>query len=200
VVGVAVVAVCTLLGARLLGGADDSVGVWAARGALTSGQTLTSDDLVRREVRFDGQEVADRYLTADDRLPNGLMLSRDVAPGELVPRAALADAARASLTEVPLSVNTESVPATARVGTLVDVWVTPDSAVADADARGADSEARSLLVFDDVPVISLPRSSTSLGPTATRQVIVGVDRDQEVDLPTSLAALAGGTVVLTARR
>ena len=44
------------------------------------------------------------------------------------------------------------------------------------------------------------RTSTSLGPTATRQVIVGVDEDQQSRLPTSLAALAGGTVVLTAQR
>ena len=34
----------------------------------------------------------------------------------------------------------------------------------------------------------------------TRQVIVGVDSDQAAHLPTALAALAGGTVVVTARR
>ena len=49
-------------------------------------------------------------------------------------------------------------------------------------------------------VVSAPRTGTSLGPTATRQVIVGVGEDQQARLPTSLAALAGGTVLLTVRR
>jgi hypothetical protein len=198
-VGVAVVAVCTLLGARLLGGADDSVGVWAARGPMASGQPLTSADLVRREVSFEGQGVADRYLSADAALPHGVELARDVGSGELVPRAALGGSAEQSLTEVPLSASTEAVPSTVRVGTVVDVWVTPDGAVADAPADGRGAP-RSVLVFDDVAVLSVPRSSTSLGPTATRQVIVGVDADQEAHLARSLAALVGGVVLLTVQR
>jgi hypothetical protein len=197
VVGIVVVAVCTLLGARLLAGADGSVGVWAARRPLASGQPLTSDDLVRREVRFDAQGLADRYLTADVDLPDGVTLGRDIGAGELVPRAALDAAREGALTEVPLSVATESVPSTVRVGTVVDVWVTPVGDVSDAHA-GDRSE--SVLVFDDVAVLSVPRSGTSLGPTATRQVIVGVGPAQEADLPTSLATLTGGLVVLTAQR
>ena len=55
-------------------------------------------------------------------------------------------------------------------------------------------------MFDDVAVVSVPRTGSSLGPSATRQVIVGVDEDQQARLPLSLAALAGGTVLLTARR
>ena len=66
--------------------------------------------------------------------------------------------------------------------------------------HGAARPAVDELVFDDVAVVSVPRSGTSLGPSATRQVIVGVDEDQEARLPTSLASLAGGTVILTAQR
>ena len=200
-VGVVLVAACALLGARFLGGADDTVGVWAARDALEAGQSVVPADLVRREVRFAGQGDADAYLTADVSLPEGVTLARAVGAGELLPRAALGDAGTGSLTEVPLSVDSESVPASLRVGAVVDVWVTPDAAVTDADPSGdAGSAPRSVLVFDDVAVLSVPRTSTSLGPTATRQVIVGVDEDQQPRLPTSLAALAGGTVVLTAQR
>ena len=49
-------------------------------------------------------------------------------------------------------------------------------------------------------VLSVPRTGSSLGPTATRQVIVGVGADQQSRLPTSLATLAGGSVLLTAQR
>jgi hypothetical protein len=201
VVGIAVVAACALLGARLLGGADETVGVWAARDALNAGQAVGPSDVVRREVRFADRSDADAYLSADAALPDASTLARAVGAGELVPRAALGDAGTGSLTEVPLSVDSEAVPATLRAGAVVDVWVTPDAAVTDADTSGdAGSEPRSVLVFDDVPVLSVPRTSTSLGPTATRQVIVGVDDGQQSRLPTSLAALAGGTVVLTAQR
>lgn len=201
VVGVAVVAVCALLGARLLGGADDTVGVWAARTELTAGQQVRTGDLVRRDVHFSDQEAADRYLSSDAAPPAGSVLDRAVGAGELVPRGAVGTAESGSLTEVPLSVNTESVPSTVQVGTIVDVWVTPDGAATDADAPSDGPRApRSTLVFDDVAVVSVPRSGTSLGPSATRQVIVGVGEDQESRLPTSLASLAGGTVILTAQR
>lgn len=78
--------------------------------------------------------------------------------------------------------------------------MTPDRA-ADASGPVAGSDApRSVLVFDDVAVLEVPRRGSSLGPTATRQVIVGVGEDQQSRLPTSLAALAGGSVLLTAQR
>jgi hypothetical protein len=193
VVGIAVVALCAVLGARLAGGSSsDTVAVWALRSSLPEGRQVTSDDLVRRDVRFTDQADADRYVSADADLPTGATLARAVGSGELLPRAALAGSGTAALTEVPLSVDTESVPATLGVGSVVDVWVTPD--------RSAAAPGRSVLVFDDVSVISVQRSTTTLGPTATRQVIVGVGQDQESRLPTSIAALSSGSIVLTARR
>jgi hypothetical protein len=191
-VGVAVVALCTVLGARLAGGSHDTVAVWAARSALQEGHPVGAADVVRREVRFGDQADADRYVAADGALPDGATLARTVGAGELLPRAALTSSGQAALTEVPLSVDTEAVPATVAVGSTVDVWVTPDKA--------GGSARRSTLVFDDVAVVSVQRSSTTLGPTATRQVIVGVGEDQQAHLATSIAALSSGSVVLTARR
>jgi len=200
VVGVVIVAVCALLGATLLGGSDATVGVWATRRALNAGETLRTADLVRRDLRFADQRGADAYLSADSPPPAGATLARPVGAGELVPRGALGTAGAGSLTEVPLSVDSEAVPSTLRVGAVVDVWVTPDRATDASAPSGAAGAPRSELVFDDVAVLSVPRTGSSLGPTATRQVIVGVGRDQQSRLPTSLAALAGGTVLLTARR
>lgn len=199
-VGVVLVAACALLGATLLGGSDDTVGVWAARRAMNAGESVSADDLVRRDVRFADQHDADTYLSADTPLPSGATLVRAVGAGELVPRGALGAAGSQALTEVPLSVDSEAVPSTLRVGAVVDVWVTPDRpADASGPVDGSDAP-RSVLVFDDVAVLSAPRTGSSLGPTATRQVIVGVAEDQRSRLPTSLAALAGGSVLLTAQR
>lgn len=199
-VGVVLVAACALLGATFLGGADDTVGVWAARRAMNPGEAVSADDLVRREVRFTDQRDADTYLSADAPPAPGATLSRAVGGGELVPRDALGAGDSQSLIEVPLSVDSEAVPSTLRVGAVVDVWVTPDRA-ADVSGPADGSDApRSVLVFDDVAVLSVPRAGSSLGPTATRQVIVGVGEDQQSRLPTSLAALANGSVLLTAQR
>ena len=202
-VGVILVAACALLGATLLGGSDDTVGVWAARRAMNAGESVSVEDLVRRDVRFADQHDADAYLSADTPLPSEATLARAVGAGEMVPRGALGAVGSQALTEVPLSVDSEAVPSTLRVGAVVDVWVTPDRA-ADAsgppDGSDGSDAPRSVLVFDDVAVLSVPRSGSSLGPTATRQVIVGVGEDQQSRLPTSLAALAGGSVLLTAQR
>jgi hypothetical protein len=199
-VGVILVAACALLGATLLGGSDDTVGVWAARRAMNAGEPVSAADLVRRDVRFADQHDADAYLSADTPLPSGATLARALGAGEMVPRGALGAAGSQALTEVPLSVDSEAVPGTLRVGAVVDVWVTPDRATdASGPVDGSDAP-RSVLVFDDVAVLSVPRSGSSLGPTATRQVIVGVGEDQRSRLPTSLAALAAGSVLLTAQR
>jgi hypothetical protein len=199
-VGVILVAACALLGATLLGGLDDTVGVWAARRGMNAGEPVSAADLVRRDVRFADQHDADAYLSADNPLPPGATLARALGAGEMVPRGALGAAGSQALTEVPLSVDSEAVPGTLRVGAVVDVWVTPDRATdASGPVDGSDAP-RSVLVFDDVAVLSVPRSGSSLGPTATRQVIVGVGEDQRSRLPTSLAALAAGSVLLTAQR
>ena len=190
VIGIAIVAVSVVLGVRLFAAADDTVPVWAARADLRDGTTVGADDVERREVRFSDTEDADRYVSAGSPLPDGTTLLRDVGAGELLPRSALGDGAAASLVEVPVAVAAEAVPATVRAGSVVDVWVTPDAAV------GAD-RAESVLVFDDVVVVAAPRSGTALGPSATRQVIVGVDAAQEDGLATALARAATGTTVIT---
>jgi len=188
--GLAVIAVCAILGARLLARADDTVPVWVARHSLEQGQRVGPGDLVRRQVRFEDQADADRYLSADGVLPGTVTLDRAVGPGELLPRAALGGAQTGPLTEVPLSVGADAVPSTVRVGSTVDVWVT----------RRGTGAGPATLVFDDVRVLETPAVSSSLGPATTRQVIVGVAQDQSPALPRSLAALAAGDVLLTGRR
>lgn len=197
VIGIALVAVCALAGATLLGGAGATVGVWAARVPLNQGQHVGADDLVRREVRFADQADADRYVSADAPVPQGSVLVREVGPGELLPRAALGTGAGPSAVEVPLSIPAEGVPGTVRPGSVVDVWVNPDPNL--APVRSATDPADSSLVFEGVTVLAVSRSGGALGPSTTRQVIVGVAAEQEETLPAALAEIARGSVVLVRR-
>ena len=197
-VGVALVAVSGLLGATLIGGGDAPAGVWAARSALSAGQTVSASDLVRREVRFADQRDADRYVAADATLPDGTVLARDVGAGELLPRAILSGGSGRAVVEVPLSVPAEALPLTVAPGSVVDVWVTPDPALAPTAERGPH-DGESSLAFSGVRVLAVSRSGGALGPTATRQVVVGVEPGQEDTLPASLAMVARGTVVLVRR-
>ncbi|MBA2465641.1 MAG: hypothetical protein H0V42_11815 [Nocardioidaceae bacterium] len=189
VVGIALVALCALLGATLLGRGDGTVGVWATRTELAESQDVTAEDLVRHELRFAEQADADRYLPADQPVPEGLVLSRPLGAGELVPRSAVGAGTPEQSVEVPLSVPSDSVPSTVGVGSSVDVWVVPDR---ELDARTVQAEAA--LVLDDVRVVELARLGGGLG--GTRQVVVALDRAQEDTLPSVLARVAQGVVVL----
>lgn len=199
VVGIALVALSVLVGAAVFRSAGDTVAVWAARHDLRAGQHVTAGDLVRRDVRFDGQSAADHYLSATAAPDGDAVLHRDVGAGELLPRAALEGPDPAPLTQVPLSVPAEAVPASVQVGTVVDVWVTPEKSTTGGSPAGkrASGGGRASLIFDDVRVVAAPERGTSLGPSATRQVVVGVDQAQAAGLPHAIAALDGGTVLIT---
>lgn len=194
-VGVVVVAASVLLGALVLGRADDSVPVWAARSDLTKGQTLRAQDLAPHRIRFASPTDAARYLSASDPPPSGAVLSRSVGAGELVPKAAVGEGASPALVQVPVAVDPAAVPATVRVGSHVDVWVTPDPTTAQEGDRASSAAT---LVFHDVPVLAAPApSDSSLTPEQSRQLIVGVRRG--VDLGQGIAALSSGTVLVIKR-
>jgi hypothetical protein len=187
-VGVVIVAACALLGARLLGGADDSVAVWAVRTDLAEGAALDPGALEPQEVRFASPEAADRYLSAAGGLPDGAVLLRGLGAGELLPRAAVGTGEAAALVEVPLAVAADAVPATVGQGSVVDVWVTPDAAL--------DRRPGAVRVLDDVVVVAAPRAGSALGPAATRQVVVGLPAEDEGELPEALSGVASGAVVI----
>jgi hypothetical protein len=191
VVGLVIVAVSVLLGSRLLAGADDTVAVWSVAADLPAGTVLTASDLERVDLRFGTPEVAGRYLPADAALPEGAVLTRDAVAGELLPRAAVGTGEGGDVVEVPIAVAAEAVPATLRVGEVVDVWVTP--------AGLAGEVPRALRVLDQVRVVAAPRGGSALGPSATRQVVVGLEAEDESRLATALARLADGTAVIVRR-
>lgn len=190
-VGVAVVASCVLLGARMFASADDTVAVWSVRGDLEAGSSVTVAGLERQNLRFGSTALAGRYLSADDPIPTGMVVKRDLAAGELLPRAALGPADEAHLAEVPIAVPLEGVPGTLRAGELVDVWVTPESPTG--------GSARAVRVLEAVRVVAVPSTGSALGPSTTRQVLVGLPAEEQGSLPSALAQISAGTPVIVRR-
>lgn len=183
-VGLALVCLSVLVGARVLATADDTVAVVAASGGLVAGQRVSSADLTEVRLRFTSEEDADRYLTAGEQLPRDAVVLRPVGPGELVPRASISTE-QDGLVEVPLSVDPGRVPGSVRAGSVVDVWVTGD----------AEDSRRSELLLTEVPVLSVSRAS-GLGAGGLRQVVVGIPSDDSSVLDGVVARLSGALVVV----
>lgn len=190
-VGVALVAVCVLAGARIVTAADDTVPVWSVRADRATGEALDAGDLQRVDLRFASPGLAERYVSADDQLPPGTVLARDVAAGELLPRAALRSGTAEPLAELPVALPSNAVPATLHAGELVDVWVTP--------ADPGDGPPKAVRVLRQVRVVAAPRNGSAFGPSATRQVLVGVPEEDEDQLGSAIAQLATGTALLVRR-
>lgn len=191
-VGIAIVAASVLIGAKVIGGADQSVAVWAAAGELGQGDTVTADDLVQRRVRFADESDADRYLSADQAPPADSVLLRTVGEGELLPRAALGGEDTERLTQVALAAESAAVPPSVVRGATVTVWVVPDDTQADKK-RSADP------IFSDVTVLATPEDDGTFGPTGTRQIVVGVPVEQVEFIDEALAATAQGTITFTGK-
>ncbi|MGY1740746.1 MULTISPECIES: SAF domain-containing protein [unclassified Blastococcus] len=186
VLGVLLVLVSVLLGARVVGAADTTVPVWAASGDLAAGTVLSAGDLVTVDVRLD--VAADRYLATSTR-PEGRTLARAVRDGELLPRSALEDVPE--LVQVALPVQAGYVPPGLTRGQVVDVYAVADPA---AGAAGtADGEVA--LVVGTAPVQAMSgRTDGVLSSAATTvQVVVSVEAD---DADRVLAAIGGRPLVV----
>lgn len=185
-IGVALVAASVVGGARLLGGADNTIEVWVAATDLAEGRPLSEADLAARRVHFDEPADAERYLRVGAALPGDTTLARAVGDGELVPRAALG-APDDGLLEVPIWAPSDAIPSSVAAGSTVDVWVTPVSG-------GRASHAR--LVLDDVVVIAAARTEESFSPTGNRQVLVGVRDGVDPGIGLALAAAKDNRVAI----
>jgi hypothetical protein len=163
-IGIAIVAISVVAGARILGADDTSVVVWAVADDAAPGTQLTEDDLVGRRVDFaDGADL-DQYFTSDDTLPAQLRVNRAVGAGELLPRSALADAGEDGRVQLPIDLENGAVSRGLSAGAVVDVYVSGGKHCAEC--------ARAILT--EVPVTEVDLAD-DLG---TKQVVLAVDQDQ----------------------
>jgi hypothetical protein len=186
VLGVLLVLVSVLLGARVVGAADTTVPVWAASGDLAAGTVLSAGDLVAVDVRLD--DAADRYLATSTR-PEGRALARAVRNGELLPRSVLEDVPE--LVQLALPVQAGYVPPGLDRGRVVDVYAVADPA---AGASGTADGAVALVVgAAPVQAVSGRADGVLSSATTTVQVVVSVAAGDAADV---LTAIGGRPLVV----
>jgi hypothetical protein len=183
VIGLLLVLVSVLVGARIVGAADRTTAAWALRNDLAAGTTLTADDLVVVRMRVSTGE--DRYL-ATGRSPAGLALTRDVGAGELLPAAAVRPEADGSLVSIPVGL--QHVPSTVEVGQRVDVYAT---------TKLSGGALRTERVLTGVPLqqVRFPARG-ALSATAEVALVVRVPPDAAMVL---VRALRSAEIDVTAR-
>lgn len=103
----------------IVASADKTVTVYAARSVLSVGDRIGPDDLVERSVRLG--TVTDKYLGGGGIPADGLVVTRTIAEGELVPTSAVGSTAGERVASVVVTVNSR-LPKAVAAGSVVDVW------------------------------------------------------------------------------
>ncbi len=181
-IGVLLVAVSIVAGARLLAAADDTVAVWAVTAEQGPGSTVGSDQVSATRVRFADDADLERYFPASEPLPSDLVLLRGVGEGELLARSAVGPEEDLGLHQVSLEVAPQHSPPSVGVGDVVDVFVDDAAHPRVGDADGA---VRALAA---VTVVDAPPAEESFAVTGMRQLVVAVPAD-DVE---AFQALLGG--------
>lgn len=176
-----------LIGVKVIGGADDTIEVWAVRSDLAKGQHVEKSDLVTRRVRLDDE--TDLYLHADQALPDDATLARGVGAGELLPRAAVGDDGP-ELERVPLTLAPELVPANLKRGQRVNVWIV-------APSDGGRVPRQTLPVLEDVIVLDAPKPDESWSFSGARKVDIGVPPEASGKLGDVMQGLRDDSILIT---
>lgn len=143
--GLLLILVSVVVGAKVFVEVDERVEVWAVTRDLGAHATLSERDLVPRAVRLD--ETARRYVSAEENL-DGLVLNRPVGRNELLPVAALTEAAAVDQRRVAVEVDRSSASGLNR-GSVVDLYAVRESKQGDAGAP-ADLVLAGVTVAEDV--------------------------------------------------
>jgi hypothetical protein len=175
----------------LVAAVDRRTQVYATTGPLEPGDRIHASDLVARGVALDG---SDGLYLAVGRIPqDGLVVTRAVARGELVPASSVGTSSDVDATTIVLRLATR-VSGAVVPGASVDVWAAPPAAATAAAAAGSanatGTAAPPSVLVEDAAVVRVLDDDKGLT----------VDHDGsavEVRLPRSriarvLAAIAAG--------
>lgn len=152
---------------------------YAAAHTIVPGQPITPEDL--RSVEVGLGQVGEAYLSPLE-WEEGLVATRTIPAGELVPSAAVADASAARTTQVVIQ-SAVDVPASVEAGAAVEVWAAPL-----VEANEYDDPR---ILVPDATVVSVTRDDAMIGGGAAALELV-IPR---ADVAAALAAMADGALL-----
>ncbi|NUS36777.1 MAG: hypothetical protein HOQ04_10045 [Pseudarthrobacter sp.] len=164
IVGILLVLVSVAGVVFLVGSADRTTEVYAARDGIAVGEPLTPENVVRVKVRLGDTER--HYIPASGGLPGGVVAVQRIGKDQLVPRASLGQVDQLNRKPVAITVE-QSLPSQAVPGARVDVWV------AQPDAKNGFSEPK--LVLPGAEIAEVTTGSTALGSSKTTVLVVLVE-------------------------
>jgi hypothetical protein len=148
----------------LLGSADKTTEVFAAREAIGVGEKLTPDNVSRVKVRLG--DVESRYITAESGMPDGMVAVQRIGKDQLLPRESLGNVDVLDRKPVAVTVQ-EALPDQAVAGTRVDVWVSMP------DARNGFAQPKLLLPGAEIAQVSPGSSALGSSKSTVLMVLVG---------------------------
>jgi hypothetical protein len=165
----------------VIGSADKTNKLYAAKEPIAVGQSISADDLEAVDVRLGDVEAF--YLTVSAGLAEGDVALQRIEKHQLVPRQSLGRADALDRKPVAIPVDT-ALPDQVVPGARVDVWVSkPDS------ARSFD---RPVLLLPGAEVTAVTPGSSALGASKSTVLLVLVTDQQ---MPELLGAQANGAKV-----
>lgn len=186
VLGILLILVSVVVGARVLAGADASVPVYVLTRDLAAGTVLAPGDLQVQRVRLfaDG----DRYVSAAGGAPTGYVLLRALGGREFLPRAALtAQRNVAQVRTVTLPVRRNHLPIGLRHGDLVDVFIAATAAPPARSGSGGSATSSA-----GTATSSAGTATTSAGSAAVAGSAATRGRPQRVLAAVPVEAVSDG--------
>ena len=182
--GVLLVLVSVVVGARVLSSADRSTLVWALERDLSAGSQLTGSDLTQVRVRlFDNASAYVAVVPGSQ--PTGYVLLRALGGGELLPLEALAVPGRdVDYRHVTVPVAVGHLPPGLSGSHQVDVWVTPES----ADEQAPTSPDLARLVLQGVTVLGVETDAGAFSGSTTIPVVLQVRPNEVARLVSAMSA------------
>jgi Flp pilus assembly protein CpaB len=182
VLGLLLVLLSVVLGAKVVTDADERVQVWSVTRDLGAGTPLGPDDVRVTAVRLD--DAAAAYVSAAEDL-TGVVLRRPVGRGELLPVTAVAPAGAREQRRMVIEVDRVGVAGLTK-GRVVDVYVVREA------VSGAEPGPPELVLAGATVAEDVRSSSGAFGGSSDRAgVTVLVDR---ADVPAVIDAVAHGSV------
>jgi len=164
-----------------------AVPVLAAARTIVAGQPVAPDDVRTIEVAL-GRAV-DEYLDPE-ALADGVVATRTIESGELVPVSAVGDGARADTTNVVVR-SAADVPESVRTGSLVEIWAAP------LIEHGRYATPR--ILVPDASVVSVTRDEGVIGGASAALELV-VPRADVADLLAAMSDDSALSIVPAAAR